>query len=144
MAKATPASDATVSTDATVSAEAIEALNEAMRGSIATDEATLRAYSIDRSGVEPDGVPVAVVWPEDTEQVQAAVRWAREHGVSVVPRGAGTGLAGSATAGSGSLVVCLERMNKVLEVSADDRLAVVQPGILNDELNAVPVSYTHL
>ena len=143
MAKVAPASEATVSASAAVSQApsisqtALDSLREAMCGGIATDEPTLRAYSIDRSGVEPDGVPVAVVWPETTEQVQAAVRWASEHGVSVVPRGAGTGLAGSATAGAGSLVVCLERMNKVLEVSADDRLCVVQPGILNDELNAV-------
>ena len=143
MAEVAPASEATVSASAAVSQAplvsqtALDSLREAMRGGIATDEPTLRAYSIDRSGVEPDGVPVAVVWPETTEQVQSAVRWASEQGVSVVPRGAGTGLAGSATAGAGSLVVCLKRMNKVLEVSADDRLCVVQPGILNDELNAV-------
>src|SRR4051812_42677105 len=58
-------------------------------------------YATDRSGSRPDGVPLAVVHATRTEHVQAALRHAHDLRVPVVPRGAGTGLSGGASAGAG-------------------------------------------
>ncbi|GAB2992966.1 FAD-binding protein [Amycolatopsis acidiphila] len=78
----------------------------------------------------------AVVRPRGTAEVQAVVRLAAEHGVPVVPRGAGTGLSGGANAVEGCIVLALEAMNQVLEIDHAERLAVVQPGVVNDDLRA--------
>jgi glycolate oxidase subunit GlcD len=79
--------------------------------------------------------PCAVVLPEDASQVAAIVRTCREHGVAFVPRGAGTGLSGGALALSGGVVIECARMNRILSVDPENRLAVVQPGVVNAELS---------
>ncbi len=78
----------------------------------------------------------AVVFPASAGEVQQVVRLAAELGVSVVPRGAGTGLSGGATAIAGQVVVSTERLTAVIEVSPLDEVAVVEPGLINAELNA--------
>lgn len=78
----------------------------------------------------------AVAFPASAAQVQQTVRLAVEHGVAVVPRGAGTGLAGGAVATPSELVVSTERLNRIVEVSVLDEVAVVEPGVLNGDLNA--------
>src|SRR3546814_12817275 len=65
------------------------------------------------------------------------MRIATETGTPVVPRGAGTGLAGAANTGAGEISLSLRGMDRILEVRRDDLLAVVEPGILNADLNAV-------
>ncbi|MFN8583984.1 MAG: FAD-linked oxidase C-terminal domain-containing protein [Dehalococcoidia bacterium] len=75
--------------------------------------------------------PDAVVFPRSTEEVAACVRIANEHNVPIVPRGSGTGLAGGAVPAQGGLVVVLTRMNRILELDPRDRIAVVQPGVIN-------------
>ena len=62
--------------------------------------------------------------------------WCVQHGVPVVPRGAGTGLSGGANAVAGGVVVSFERMTAVLRIDPVERLAVVQPGVVNDDLRA--------
>src|ERR1051326_1345715 len=82
--------------------------------------------------------PRSVVFPRTTEQVAAIVRLCNEADISVVPRGAGTGLSGGSIARQGSIVMALTRMNRVLEVDIPNQRAVVQPGVVNIELtNAV-------
>ncbi|MBK9710506.1 MAG: FAD-binding protein [Kouleothrix sp.] len=78
--------------------------------------------------------PNIVVLPTTTEQVAEAVRLAIRAGVPIVPRGAGTGLAGGATPTSGGLVISTTRMDKILEVDPRNRRARVQPGVINWEL----------
>ena len=78
--------------------------------------------------------PSAVVFATSTEDVAETVRIAARHGVAVVPRGAGTGLSGGANATEGCLVLSLERMTAILRVDVDERYAVVQAGVLNDDL----------
>ena len=68
--------------------------------------------------------------------VQATLRIATETGTPVVTRGAGTGLAGGANAGSGEIALSVRDMHRIVEVRPDDLLAVVEPGILNGDLNA--------
>ena len=79
------------------------------------------------------GRPRAVVRATSAADVQAAVRWAAEHRVPVVPRGAGSGLSGGSSAVEGCLVVSLERMRAV-EVDTACRVAVVEPGAFNAEV----------
>jgi len=79
--------------------------------------------------------PQAVVYPESTEEVRDAVVACRDHGVPFLARGAGTGLSGGAVAASGGLIVETARMNRILEVDRANRLAVVQPGLVNLHLS---------
>ncbi len=77
-----------------------------------------------------------VAFPSNAEQVQAVVRVAAELGVTVVPRGAGSGLSGGASAHENQLVVSTERLDRIVEVSPLDEVAVVEPGVINADLNA--------
>jgi len=120
-----------------VPGKAIEALRALLPGGVDTDEATRAAMSTDRSGTRGDGIAEAVLHPRTTAQVQEICRVASRYGIPVVPRGAGTGLAGGAVAGHGQLVLCTDRMTDILEISVENQLAVVQPGILNGDLNRV-------
>ncbi|KFF99474.1 FAD-linked oxidase [Streptomyces scabiei] len=102
---------------------------------LTTDPARTAAYATDRSGARQAGGPLAVVHARRTGDVTVALRHAHALRVPVVPRGAGTGLSGGAGAGEGSLVLDLSGMNRILELSADDQLAVVEPGVLTAELD---------
>jgi glycolate oxidase len=75
--------------------------------------------------------PAAVVLPGSTEEVAACVRLARELGLPIVPRGAGTGLSGGALPVDGCVVIGLSRMKKILAIDLDNRVARVQPGVIN-------------
>ncbi|MCX4703095.1 FAD-binding oxidoreductase [Streptomyces sp. NBC_01373] len=102
---------------------------------LSTDPAVLAAHATDRSGSRPDGEALAVVHARRTEDVTVALRHAHALRVPVVPRGAGTGLSGGATASEGSLVLDLSGMDRILELDADDQLAVVEPGVITADLD---------
>ncbi len=85
--------------------------------------------------------PAAVVLPESREQVVALVRACRRHGVFFAPRGAGTGLSGGALAPVGGVLIECSRMRRILEVNAEDRFAVAEPGVLNAELSRAAAPY---
>ncbi|WP_091554802.1 FAD-binding oxidoreductase [Klenkia taihuensis] len=104
------------------------------RDSVLTDPDVTASYARDQAMLAPAGTPAAVVLPRTTADVSAALRIAHAHGVPVVPRGAGSGLAGAANAVDGAITLVMTRMDKVLEVSTADRLAVVQPGVVNKAL----------
>lgn len=106
-------------------------LGEAVR----TDRESLDAARADRSGHVAPTFPLAVVEARTIADVQATLRFASTHGIPVVPRGAGTGLAGGAIGSEGEIVLSTRRMDRVLEVSLDDELAVVEPGVINADLN---------
>ena len=103
-------------------------------GSVLTDPDVTVAYARDQAMLAPAGMPAAVVLPRTTAEVSAVMRIAHAHGVPVVPRGAGSGLAGAANAVDGAITLVMTRMDAVLEVSTADRLAVVQPGVVNKAL----------
>jgi glycolate oxidase len=75
--------------------------------------------------------PLAVVLPETHEEVVAAVRWCAKHQVPYVARGSGTSLSGGSLPIEGGLVIGLNRMNKLLRLEPQERIAVVQPGFIN-------------
>ena len=110
-------------------------LRDALGDVVSTDTEELAAARADRSGQRSDAPPLALVHARSIDDVQATMRIANEHSIPVVPRGAGTGLAGGAIGGQGEIVLSTLAMNRILEVNLDDELAVVEPGILNDELN---------
>jgi len=97
-----------------------------------TDEAARRAHGEDDS--RRQALPDAVAVPADTAQVAAIVRACRAHRVPVVARGAGTGTAAGAVPFAGGVVVSFARMDRILDIRPDDRCAVVQPGVLNGDL----------
>ncbi|WP_328504576.1 FAD-binding protein [Streptomyces sp. NBC_00457] len=92
-------------------------------------------YAADRSGSRPDGEPLAVVHAANAEHVRRALRHAHALRVPVVPRGAGTGLSGGANADTGTVVLDLSRMNRILDLDPHDQIAVVEPGVITAELD---------
>lgn len=113
----------------------LDALRAELGDALRTDPEVRNAARADRSGHVAPEPPLAVVEATSIEQVQATLRFATAHGIPVVPRGAGTGLAGAGIGGSGELVLSTARMNRILEISVDDELAVVEPGVINGDLN---------
>jgi len=78
--------------------------------------------------------PDLVAFPRSTEDVAAIVRLAREHGVPIVGRGAGTGLSGGAIPRAGGIVVSFARMNRILKIDLANERAVLEPGVVNLEI----------
>ena len=109
-------------------------------GVVVTDPVLMEKYRQDWSRDPEAGRPLAVVRAEDGGQVQIAVRWAASHRVPVVPRGAGSGLSGGATAVDGGLVLSLERM-RAIEIDTACRVAVVEPGAFNAEVKAAAAEH---
>ena len=79
--------------------------------------------------------PDAAVWPESTEHVAEIVKFANEHRIPIVPRGAGTSLSGGVIPIRGGIIVDLSRMNRILEMSIENRYVRVQAGVVCDDLN---------
>lgn len=104
-------------------------------GKVLRDEAALAMYAVDQAPVLDYRLPAAVVLAETVDDVQATVKACAARNVPLVPRGAGTGVSGGAHASKGCVVLGLERMNRILELNADDETAVVEPGVINADLN---------
>ena len=103
---------------------------------VITDPDVLAALSRDDAEWAPAGLAAAGVRARSEAEVQHVVRTCAEAGAPVVPRGAGTGLSGGANAVSGCVILDLSLMDRVLEIDQDNLLAVVQPGVVNDDLKA--------
>jgi glycolate oxidase len=114
----------------------VDALRDSLGDAVSTDTAALAALTTDRSGHDSRSAPLALVTARSIDDVQTTLRIATEFGIGVVPRGAGTGLAGGAIARAGEIVLSTLALDRLLEVSVVDELAVVEPGILNGDLNA--------
>jgi glycolate oxidase len=93
----------------------------------------LLAFEYD--GTIERALPQAVVFPRTSQQVSDVVKLAQHAGLPLIPRGAGTGLSGGSVPALGGIVVALTRMNRILEVVPKDRLAIVEPGVVNLDLS---------
>jgi len=102
--------------------------------SFSLETAVLEGYSRDESS-QPAQMPLAVVWPETTEQVAAVLKLCNDHRVPVTARGGGSSLEGNAIPSLNSIVLSLEKMNKVLEILPEDFQVRLQPGVIYDDLN---------
>jgi glycolate oxidase len=105
-------------------------------GTVEIRPETLEGLTHDQTHVVQAGKPMAAVFPTSASEVSTALRLASSHRVPVVPRGAGSGLAGGANAIDGCLILSTVRMDQILEVDTTDLVAVVQPGVLNAALAA--------
>ncbi|MFF1688243.1 MULTISPECIES: FAD-binding oxidoreductase [unclassified Streptomyces] len=100
------------------------------------DGDVLSGLSHDDAEWAPVGRALAAVRVTDADEVQQVVRACAALSVPVVTRGAGTGLSGGANATDGCLVLDLSRMNRILEIDPENLIAVVQPGVVNNDLKA--------
>ncbi len=110
-------------------------------GRVSMAEADLLSYSQDQGPVTDRALPLAVVWPETIQEVQAVLKWASGSMVPVVCRGAGSGVSGGAHATLGCIVLSLERMNAILAIRPEDEVAVVEPGVINADLNSAVAAH---
>ena len=102
-------------------------------GRVFNDQASLAAYEYDASLARSR--PQLVVFPETTLEVSEVVKIARARAMPVLARGAGTGLSGGAVPVSGGAVMCFSRMNRIIEIDARNRTALVEPGVVNADLS---------
>ncbi|WP_079023208.1 FAD-binding oxidoreductase [Streptomyces odonnellii] len=102
---------------------------------VITDPDITASYSHDMASFCEAGIPAVVVLPRSAEQVQHVMRTATELRVPVVPQGARTGLSGAANASDGCIVLSLTKMDRILEINPVDRIAVVEPGVINATLS---------
>jgi len=110
-------------------------------GSLITDVDVVESYRRDEADWADFGLPLAVVRPRSTAEVADVVRVCARHGVPIVTRGAGTGVSGAANAVDGCVILCTERMRDIVEINTAERLAVVQPGVVNDDLRAAAAEH---
>ncbi|MGB2832843.1 MAG: FAD-linked oxidase C-terminal domain-containing protein [Methylotenera sp.] len=97
-----------------------------------TDPVDCYAYAYDNSRNYHS--PIAVVFPLTIEEVASIIKLCNQYKIPVVPRGRGTGTAGGSVPELGGVVLSLERMTNILSVDPDNRMAIVEPGVLNQEL----------
>ncbi len=119
----------------------------ALRGALTPErvhyDGAHRSVSSHDASVYAGGVSGPVCYPESTDEVQAIVRIANQHGRNIVPRGAGTGLAGGAIPLGVPVVVAVTRMNRILDIDLPNRIAWVEPGVINLDLTQAlrPLGY---
>ncbi|MDD4848176.1 MAG: FAD-linked oxidase C-terminal domain-containing protein [Bacteroidales bacterium] len=106
--------------------------NLSLEGDVYCDEIYRNAYSTDASVYREK--PLAVVCPKNKSDIQKLILFADENQISLIPRGAGTSLAGQVV-GSGIVVDCSKYLNKILELNISEHWVIVEPGVVLEELN---------
>ena len=119
-------------------ASALESLSAALADGLRTDEAARALYATDASDYRE--LPLAVACPMDEAEVRTLVLFAREHGASLIPRTAGTSLAGQVV-GPGIVADVSRHMTRILEIDAGRSRVRVQPGVVRNELNLALAPY---
>lgn len=115
-----------------ITADLTQSLCDSLRGEVRFDDVARMLYRTDASIYEME--PLGLVIPRDEADVVELVRWASQHGVSILPRGGGTSLAGQSV-GASVHVDFSKYMNEILELNVEERWVRVQPGVVLDELN---------
>jgi glycolate oxidase len=110
----------------------VRELSRAVEGEVSASFEDRLCYSYDATDLK--AVPDVVVWPRSTDDVVAVVRFAAAHRLPVVPRGAGTGYTGGSVPVVGGVVLSFEEMKRVVSIDAGRKIAVVEPGIVNEDL----------
>ena len=100
-----------------------------------------------QAAFESDGLtafrakPLAVVFPETADEIVATVRWCHDHGVPFVARGSGTSLSGGSLPVADGIVIALNRLNNILELDPHERIAIVQPGVVNLDVSTAAAQH---
>ncbi|MCZ4587623.1 FAD-binding protein [Rhodococcus opacus] len=102
---------------------------------IVTDPDMMEGYRSDKADLVAAGKPLAVLRPRCTAHVATIMKWATKTGTVVVPRGAGTGLSGGATALDGGVIVTMERMNSIRRLDPTNHTVEVEAGLVNAEVS---------
>jgi glycolate dehydrogenase FAD-linked subunit len=110
-------------------------------GRVITDPDIIEAYRRDETAAVAPGQPRCVVSARSTDEVAATMRWASAHGVPVVPRGGGSGLAGGAAGIDGCVLLSLARMTTILELDPVNELAVAEAGVINADLDRAAAAH---
>ena len=117
------------------SADVLTALSAILPSdALIVDHDITRSLSHDEAEWAPVGEPLALIRATSSDQVAATVRICARFGVPVTARGAGTGLSGGANAINGGVIIALDQLNEIRLIDSLERLAVVQAGVINDEL----------
>ncbi|WP_042434282.1 FAD-binding oxidoreductase [Streptacidiphilus anmyonensis] len=114
----------------------VDLLREGLpEAAVVADPDVVAAYQQDMAGFCDSAPPAVVVFPRTVDEVQHVLRTATRLRVPVVPQGARTGLSGAANAVAGAIALSLVRMDRILELDPVNRIAVVEPGVVNAELS---------
>lgn len=117
--------------------KALSALSDLIGAvNVLVGDAVSEDYSHDEALAPPPQMPLAVAKPGSTEDVVKIVKWATEHKVPLTARGAGTGLSGACIPLANGVVVSFERMKRIVEVDTQNHMAVVEPGVTLEQINA--------
>lgn len=118
-----------------ITTDDLQELREKLGERFVTDQRTIEPYGRDLSWMVPEGEPLGAVFADTTEDVSIALAWANARKVPVSVRTGGSGLAGGAVSYPGGLIIALHNMNRILEIDHENGIAVVEPGIINAQLN---------
>ncbi|MFP4504940.1 MAG: FAD-binding and (Fe-S)-binding domain-containing protein [Cyclobacteriaceae bacterium] len=118
--------------------QALDSLSHSLQGTLHYDQAMRILYATDASAYQE--MPLAVAIPENEEDIIKLIRFANEHAVPLIPRAAGTSLAGQVV-GSGIVVDISQKMTRILELNEDECWVRVQPGVIRDDLNVYLKDY---
>ncbi|MGD8986225.1 MAG: FAD-linked oxidase C-terminal domain-containing protein [Desulfobacteraceae bacterium] len=99
----------------------------------------LATYSYD--GFLPEFMPDAVIVPQSAEEISKIMHLANREKINIIPRGAGTNICGSSVARQGGIIIAFHRMSRILEIDPDNMCAVVQPGVVNGDLQREVAGY---
>ena len=108
-------------------------LKETIQGEVFDDPLTLNIYSVDASIYEIR--PKLVVIPKNTQDILRVVKYCEQKSLPIIPRGAATGITGGCI-GDGLILDCSKYLNQILEINFEEEYAVVEPGVIQDQLNA--------
>jgi FAD/FMN-containing dehydrogenase len=123
---------ATMKEQITTIAEGLQTLG--LEGEVRSDMSSRLMYATDASIYREE--PLAVVWPRHSEDLKKLLAFAAKHRIGIIPRAAGTSLAGQVV-GSGIVADISRHFGKILEINAAERWVRLEPGVVPDELNAI-------
>tara|TARA_A100001015_G_scaffold113074_1_gene125631 strand:+ start:20844 stop:22211 length:1368 start_codon:yes stop_codon:yes gene_type:complete len=104
------------------------------KDSIEFNSEILKNFSQDRAIIEPYGNAIALVMPKSKQEILSVVKIANKFKIPIVPRGAGTGLTGGSNAIDNCILLSLHRLNKILSIDVSNRMAIVEPGVINSAI----------
>lgn len=113
-------------------------LKNSLKGDLFIDKTHRTIYSTDASVYKEE--PIAVAFPKNEEDIKELIKFAEDNKTSLIPRGAGTSLAGQVT-GEGIVVDVSKYMNEIIKIDTENKIAVVQPGVVLSELNKALLPY---
>ena len=121
-----------------LSSEILSSIKNSINGEIKTDRVTRILYSTDASIHKIE--PLGVVFPQNCEDIETIVALAYQYNIPLIARGSGSSLAGQSI-GNGLIIDCSRYINKLIEINPDENTAVVEPGLIVDDLNRAARKY---